>query len=214
MPIMKIEHRHQIAFYSITVLLASIIGVIELPSSYFSNKYNPFNQYLAKYAWGWTVAVILPLLFSRTTFKSIGKGLAILALSTAYFVLSVKVINLVHHHTGTCSLEIDDLVMTVNGCKNAGGTWNGFDISGHCFLLVHSSLYIINELSIVGDRTGSNKVLIVASKAANVLLGIWWVMLIFTCFYFHDVPEALLGLWIGVAFWAIMFKYDRVLLKE
>lgn len=210
---MNTHQKHQLVFYSATVLLASLIGTIELPEIYFSNKYNPINQYMAKYAWGWTLTIIVPLILNRRATKSIIIGTALLAISTLYFVISVKFMDFVNHHTGSCNLDLQDLV-TKTDCKQAGGNWNGFDISGHCFLLVHSSLYINHELGIAESSQHNGEIIGWVLVAAKTILAIWWTMLIFTCFYFHSVAEALLGLWVAVGFWAIMYKYGRALLAQ
>jgi hypothetical protein len=34
---------------------------------------------------------------------------------------------------------------TKRGCLKAGHFWNGFDISGHVFILIYSSLVLIEE---------------------------------------------------------------------
>ena len=210
---MKTNHKYELVFYSTTVLLASIIGIIELPETYFSNKYNPLNQFMAKYAWGWTVVVLLPLILSRKQTRSVIVGILLLGLSTMYFLISVKFMNFVHHITGSCSIQNSEIQMNTRSiCNKNGGYWQGFDISGHCFLLVHSSLYINHELKLAETRGIQNSIINYVVIGARFILFIWWMMLIFTCFYFHSVSEALLGLWMGIGFWAILYEYGGRLL--
>lgn len=87
--------------------------------------------------------------------------------------------------------------------------WSGgHDISGHTFLLVHASLFLLVELApLFSDlwraRTDPHAILApwrrYAIWTAAALMGLWWVMLIATSIYFHTAVEKLSGFAVGVA---------------
>jgi hypothetical protein len=115
-------------------------------------------------------------------------------------------------------------------CKKAGGRWDGFDISGHCFLLIHASLMLIEEMRVrklfpkafdgkvsreppknekgssATDKTFKNGTSLKAIEGILLsfmvfLLILWYVMLVATSLYFHSWMEKFVGVVFGMAFW-------------
>lgn len=115
--------------------------------------------------------------------------------------------------------------------KHAKAYWKGgHDISGHSFLLTHSTLFLMTEiaptLSVLletltgqpsGAQTRQGRMTPTMSAARSriestvgrkyaafgttVLIGIWWWMLLMTSLYFHTPQEKLSGFAAGVLGW-------------
>ncbi|KAI9248493.1 Fat storage-inducing transmembrane protein [Phascolomyces articulosus] len=101
-------------------------------------------------------------------------------------------------------------------CKRAGGTWNGgHDVSGHCVLLILSSLFLWEEAvawafySIPAVQrlraNTSNRNAWYSVLTVFGLLVFWWWMLVVTSVYFHGHFELLSGCFFGVLGWAIVY---------
>ncbi|ORZ05779.1 Fat storage-inducing transmembrane protein [Absidia repens] len=98
-------------------------------------------------------------------------------------------------------------------CRQLGGKWyGGHDVSGHCVMLIHASLFLWEELSwlfysipaaIQLKRSQSSawcSLLVVFS-----LLVLWWWMLVMTAIYFHGHFELLSGTVFGILGWASLY---------
>ncbi|KAJ1732202.1 hypothetical protein LPJ61_002155 [Coemansia biformis] len=98
-------------------------------------------------------------------------------------------------------------VATLQACKQAGGSWSGgHDVSGHCFLLIHSTLFLVDEvlapLRAAGRRSASPAAAQRAVLAAALgLVAVWVFMLFVTARYFHGAPELLSGIAAGAGGW-------------
>jgi hypothetical protein len=105
-------------------------------------------------------------------------------------------------------------------CKQQGGIWSGFDISGHLFLLLHSSLVIMEELVISGvldeddspkpngentDRQAKSVFGVYSMIGGGILMSIWWGMMMVTCLYFHPIAELFSGSILGIMFWYLIY---------
>ncbi|XP_023936771.1 acyl-coenzyme A diphosphatase FITM2 [Bicyclus anynana] len=140
----------KIAVYLGALFLLSLIAdVLTFPKSYFSRSDNIFNQYFVKIGWFWTLFLTIPYvsLTSYTTCcgrrKLIVTGhLVRLLIATVFWYVWVTIFNIVEINYGRCnSRSFTDKV----SCLKEGHFWNGFDISGHCFILIYSSLVLIEE---------------------------------------------------------------------
>ena len=66
---------------------------------------------------------------------------SVLLLATSYFLLCTWTFNWIADRIGSCTLETDfSFPSTRSTCSSSNGIFRGFDISGHCFLIVHSCL--------------------------------------------------------------------------
>ncbi|XP_032520772.1 acyl-coenzyme A diphosphatase FITM2 [Danaus plexippus] len=139
----------KIAIYLGALFLLSLIAdVLTFPKSYFSRSDNIFNQYFVKIGWFWTLFLTIPYVFltSYTTCcgkrKLIGTHLVRLFIATLFWYFWTTLFNVIEVKYGRCnSRNITDKVT----CLKNGHFWNGFDISGHCFILIYSSLILIEE---------------------------------------------------------------------
>lgn len=140
----------KIAVYLGALFLLSLMAdSLTFPKSYFSRSDNMFNQYFVKIGWFWTLFLTVPyvLLTSYTTCcgkrRHIATGhLSRLAIATFFWYSWTMIFNVIETKYGRCNMKnIDNKVI----CLKNGGFWNGFDISGHCFILIYSSLIMIEE---------------------------------------------------------------------
>ena len=108
---------------------------------------------------------------------------------------------------GSCS---NQLIYDIKQCKNANYLWSGFDISGHCFLLLHSSLLLLEEISplLLQNHTAKsnrNFKRNIVSFGGVLLVFLWYVLLLSTCFYFHTILEIYAGSVLGFGYWGLMY---------
>ncbi|XP_047993163.1 acyl-coenzyme A diphosphatase FITM2 [Leguminivora glycinivorella] len=140
----------KIAVYLGALFLISLMAdSLTFPKTYFSRSDNIFNQYFVKIGWFWTLFMTVPyvLLTSYTTCCGNRKLIATahlsrLAIATFFWYTWTMIFNVIETKYGRCNMKnVDNKVM----CLKNGGFWNGFDISGHCFILIYSSLVMIEE---------------------------------------------------------------------
>jgi hypothetical protein len=142
--------------------------------SYFARKNNVFNTFFVKRGWGWiTLAFVVFLLEHPTLASPSRKARAGLrwALVTGWWFLITQwcfgpaIIDRGFRYTGgKCEVAetavfdgVGDAsdVFTAVACKASGGKWSGgHDISGHVFLLVLGSSFLLQEVGWVAVRSG------------------------------------------------------------
>lgn len=121
-------------------------------------------------------------------------------------------------------------------CLKSGGKWSGFDISGHTFLLLFSTLLMLEEISVMVGwepfghhlnaqnqqyvkslKIGSSRQFLLFDKWAlairlnfiliTILTVIWQFMLIQTVLFYHTMMQkAVAGLWAAVC-WTLLYKF-------
>lgn len=140
----------RVAIYLGTLFLISLIGdFAPYPKTYFARSDNVLNVYFVKMGWAWTLAVCVPfaLLTSRilccgNTERLLKHHLLRIAVATAFWFVWTKLFNLIESTYGRCNVRSFD---SKSACLKGGHFWNGFDISGHAFILIYSSLVLIEE---------------------------------------------------------------------
>lgn len=130
-------------------LVCSLFNALSLiPDSTLSDGNSRLNLYMAKYSWGWTLMCLVPtvmftsFLYTGMRWTMVLKHFARVAVShVIWFILT------------TSFVLLDEVVGTCNGnensgrseCKRDGHMWEGFDISGHIFLLTYCILVLTEE---------------------------------------------------------------------
>lgn len=140
----------KIAVYLGALFLLSLIAdVLTFPKSYFSRSDNVFNQYFVKIGWFWTLFLSVPyvILTSYTTCCGNRRMMVLthlirLLIATLFWYMWTTLFNVVETNYGRCNHKMFSDKIT---CLKNGHFWNGFDISGHCFILIYSSLILIEE---------------------------------------------------------------------
>ncbi|RZF36059.1 hypothetical protein LSTR_LSTR005875 [Laodelphax striatellus] len=147
----------KVAIYLGSLFIISLLAdVLPFPKTYFSRKDNVFNMYFVKIAWGWTLILTLPFAVLTSYTVCCGKRekvwthLVRLAVATASWFFWVKFFVFIESIYGVCTAKAD-IFQTKSMCLAKGYYWQGFDLSGHAFILIYSSLVIIEESrSIIG----------------------------------------------------------------
>jgi hypothetical protein len=218
-------------FYVLTVVLGSIYGSYRqksLPTSETSwlnwfnitHKSNLFNQYFVKFGWFWTSLIFLIYAMKVIHVNNrvqAAKSVIRWILATLYWYFITQqffgpsIIDRIFVFTGgRCydKYHSETKVYEAYICKSGGGRWSGgYDLSGHCFLLIHASLLLWEEISAFTYRPENWEIAREKEKIISGILGffllLWWFMLGVTAIYFHDFSEKLTGTILGVLYWAL-----------
>lgn len=142
----------KVAIYLGCLFLMSLIAdVATVPKTFLSYSDNIFNQYFVKYAWGWNLVLLLPYV-SITSYiyccgqkdRMIKHHLSRVGIATFFWWMWTYIFNLIEVNMGKCNMK-GDQYNNKQGCLKAGHFWNGFDISGHSFILIYGCLVLIEE---------------------------------------------------------------------
>lgn len=140
----------KVALYLASLFLISLIGdFVPFPKSYFSRSDNLFNVYFVKIGWFWTLLFSVPYLALSSYTICCGDVKRLyrnhfprILIATMFWYGWTKFFNVIETSFGRCSTRGFD---TKSTCLKAGHLWQGFDISGHAFILIYSSLVLIEE---------------------------------------------------------------------
>ncbi|EPB87793.1 hypothetical protein HMPREF1544_05453 [Mucor circinelloides 1006PhL] len=228
---------HQIVpliLYPSTVLLAFLYSIVgHPPDSYFSSKRNIFNVFFVKIGWFWVTLlyfVYLYLVRSRRlqNTQAFIAGSARYVLVTLYWYFMTQwlfgpsFIDRVYVLTGgKCTSLLQDtkmnaelaMVVQQQVCRRMGGQWTGgHDVSGHCVLLIHASMFFWEELSWMFynakpfiQMKARDRAQYFSVVSVLLLASLWYIMLFMTGVYFHGHFEILSGAIFGVLGWALLY---------
>ncbi|KAF7696139.1 acyl-coenzyme A diphosphatase FITM2 [Silurus meridionalis] len=189
-----------------------------VPNTYFSNRRNLFNVYFVKFSWGWNLLLLLPFIYLSNSYNKnltfAFQRLASLVVATAIWYSCTEIFFYIENVTGACydnTQTIQDGLSTKSECKTAGFFWEGFDISGHCFILSYSTLLIMEEmvpmLHLVQHYKNRPTFLDALYLALNAIAVIWVWMFACTSVYFHNMIQKFLGTSLGVLSWYLTYKF-------
>ena len=210
---MKGYQQQLLFYYTFTVVFFTILQeLLDIPVTFFANKHNIFNLFFIKLGWLWVGGGLLLFMpfAAKVVRNSIPYSFIRWTGATLYWFLLTQwffgdsLLERIFHHSGACS-NAD--AIHPRFCKQMGGTWNGFDISGHCFLIIHSSLVIWEELRVlhaVKKPTQSLGISIMSVYLVFILF-LWWTMLVATCLYYHSIFEKLMGAFFGFGYWILVY---------
>ncbi|KAK9467935.1 inositol phospholipid synthesis and fat-storage-inducing TM-domain-containing protein [Lipomyces arxii] len=209
--------------YPVTICLGSLVSLVSQPDNYFSSKRNVFNQVFVKNGWFWTTIAYM-LNGIRLRISSPTKMLVRYLIATLWWFVFTQwffgapIMDRVFIRTGgMCFADGPgsvDLVeerpthdtWTSLGCRHMNGAWEGgHDVSGHSFLLTHSSLFLWYEiLPVIVERGPLLRQY--NSKLVFALLALWWWMLLMTGIYFHTFKEKKVTGWLcGIVSWIFVY---------
>ncbi|XP_010873505.2 fat storage-inducing transmembrane protein 2 [Esox lucius] len=204
----------------------SIVGSIVkdthlLPDTYFSNSRNLLNTYFVKVSWGWTLMLLTPFILLTSYNKEWTyalRRLSSLVVATAIWYTVTETFFYIEDATGTSCLMPESQVKgqvpyneinTSSRCRKAGGQWDGFDISGHSFILSYSALVIAEEMAPMANvemEVNSNTVLDLIYISLNSIVIIWVFMFCCTSVYFHAFSHKFFGTVFGILGWYITYR--------
>jgi len=141
----------KVGIYGAGLFVVSLLAdVLPFPKTYFSMSDNVFNQYFVKVGWGWTLLVTSPFLLMTSYTYCCGKvekifqHVARLGIATFAWFFWTKLFWYIETKYGYCSVS-PKKYLTKEICIAEGYFWYGFDISGHAYILIYSSLVLIEE---------------------------------------------------------------------
>lgn len=142
----------KVALYLGTLFAVSLLAdVFTIPKCYLSKSSNIFNQYFVKLAWGWNLILLIPYVLLTTVIYCCGQKDKILKhhfmrllIATFFWWSWTTLFLFIENRYGRCSVK-GERFKTRQNCLKAGYLWNGFDISGHSFILIYGSLVLIEE---------------------------------------------------------------------
>ena len=226
----------------ICVLLLSALSALELSphSPSLADKNNVFNSLLVKWSWGWSLLCLLPTvtltasLYTGLRWKEVLGHLARLAVAHCIWFLVTNAFVFVDSALGTCS---DGSGSGRRECVQGKGSWHGFDISGHVFLLTYC-VYVLTEevaglrwevwgtyMESLGRQERIVSKLSLAHEQlpyihltctpvahglelfAAALMTIWIAMTMTTSLYFHSLPEKVLGGLLSFLAWLLTYGW-------
>lgn len=232
--ILTLNINRVLIFYFVMVAFVSIVCDLQKPApSYFSNKHNILNQYFVKQGWGWTLLGIGSLLAltnfieNKGEFKNVTAPALRVVVMTVLWYICTHSFEWFENVSGHCQLSPGH--NTKRTCLREGFSWLGFDVSGHCFLLLLSILFIKQESQVLEkiskklddlDRseTGDEKdhsvisllncrfYLRIVMILLVFLISLWTFMMFITSIYFHSFVQKMLGLAIAASCWALVYK--------
>ncbi|XP_056305174.1 acyl-coenzyme A diphosphatase FITM2 [Danio aesculapii] len=204
-------------FFCISLAGSVLKNAQLVPESYFSDSRNVLNLYFVKVSWGWTIVLLLPFIaYSNFYIKShmfALRRLMSLLVATLVWYICTETFFYIEDITGSCYESKTMVVIrgefdTKAACRKAGFFWDGFDISGHSFILSYSSLVIMEEMvpMLHIQPVYRNTLLDCLYLALNVIVVIWIWMFGCTSVYFHDIIDKILGTSCGLLGWYVTYK--------
>jgi len=157
--IMFLNPIYRIIGYAVLLFFISLVSdYLPFPRTYFSNTQNVLNQYFVKLSWGWTI-VLLGIFTNLTSsvyccgkWPLMSRHFCRLVIASIIWFTWTSVFQVVEETTGQClytgSANAPSTVLYSKGrrhCVKGGGKWTSLDISGHSFILIWCTLFIIEE---------------------------------------------------------------------
>jgi len=142
---------YRICLYVLGTLVISVVGDYKTSASsknYFADPDNAMNQWLVKLGWFWTCSIVGSFIYLTSTTFSCGKTYIVrnsfirLVIATVVWFSITTLFDMIEYRTGLCDMT---KYKRRESCLEHGHFWKGFDISGHCFLLIFNNLVIIEE---------------------------------------------------------------------
>ncbi|XP_031563174.1 fat storage-inducing transmembrane protein 2-like [Actinia tenebrosa] len=229
---------YKVAIYWLIVVLGSFIHeFFPPPRSYFSYTKNVFNVYFVKLGWGWTWTLLSVLVLTTSAILTSGNVILIashysrLIVATIAWFLWVNFFEYVEHISGSCKGESRH--GSKYTCHKHGYFWEGFDVSGHTFLLIHCCLTISEEIKVVKliedldkgiDNHGNPSTGPMSFKSkywyklfspfinttflfTAILMVLWEIMLVSTCVNFHTTLQKIFGALPAFITWKFNYQY-------
>ncbi|XP_076131778.1 acyl-coenzyme A diphosphatase FITM2 [Alosa pseudoharengus] len=204
--------------FSLICIIGSYLKEQDLvPKSYFSDTKNVLNLYFVKVSLGWTLFLLVPFVILSSSLKSpsvfVLRRLCALVVATAVWYICVNTFDLIEEATGSCyetsTKEVIHGELTSKGiCRKKGFVWDGYDISGHSFILSYSALVISEEMaSMVEDAPGFRKPLLNGLYLSmSIIVYLWLFMFASTSVYFHSPMDKCVGTGCGLLGWYLTYR--------
>lgn len=229
----------KIGLYTSALLVCSLINDFNIVDRglYFAQKNNLFNVYFVKYGWFWTLLISTPfVLMTSIVYTGFNKifirnNLARLAIATIMWFTLTTIFDKLDQKTGSC---LKSSIKTKHECKSKNFEWlNGFDISGHTFILMHSLFLMLEEVKVYtrweelrrklndlakrGALTPSTEkahywynLLTPYIKLNFFLMAalslLWEIMLLSTFLFFHTILHKVIAASFAIGVWFVTYR--------
>ncbi|CAG7731850.1 unnamed protein product [Allacma fusca] len=156
-----LESKYRLMGYAVLLFFVALVAdFLPFPKTYFSNSSNILNQLFVKYSWAWTLSLVGIFVFLTTSVycagdtKKILRHFSRLLIATLVWWTWTKLFVVLEDAFGSCktkpakSGDKQEVMASINGkraCYTKNGTWVGFDVSGHAFLLIWCVMVITEE---------------------------------------------------------------------
>lgn len=148
----------KVGIYGVCLFLISLIAdVLPIPRTYFSRSDNVLNLYFVKLGWAWTLALTVPFIILTSLVYCCGrrnlvvKHLIRIVIATTFWYFFTKLFAYIETNYGRCTKKN---ITTKQQCLGDGHFWNGFDISGHAFILIYSNMVLVEEARAINGWEG------------------------------------------------------------
>lgn len=229
----------KIGLYCFALVVCSLIRDFNLigHNLYFAQKNNIFNVYFVKLGWFWTLLICTPfILMTSIVYTGFNKmfirnNLARLLVATVMWYFFTTVFDKIDQKTGQCAKAS---IRTKHECKLSKHEWlNGFDISGHTFILMYALFIMIEEVKIYTKWEQIRKKLNELAKNDDftpstekayywynlltpyiklnfimmaLLVLLWEIMLLSTFLFFHTIMHKLIAASIAIIAWFVTYR--------
>jgi len=147
-----VEVKHRAAAYVVGVLVLSVVGDFSSTigkNSYMARADNVFNVWFVKFGWAWTSLAVAAFSYLAAYVVGCGHSMSVqgpsirLSLATLAWWSATMAFEALEASSAVCSSG--PRVASKGACELAGGRWRGLDVSGHAFILVFCSLFVVEE---------------------------------------------------------------------
>lgn len=153
--ILFVKIHYRVAAYFLCLFIISLItDVLPVPKVGVAKSESLINKYFVKIAWIWNLLFLIPFVTITTNIyccgqydKMLKQHGSRLVIATIFWWFWTSMFNKIEVMFGNCNVKYksSDKLSTKESCLIEGYVWNGFDISGHTFILIYGSLFIIEE---------------------------------------------------------------------
>uniref|UniRef100_A0A914XP27 Uncharacterized protein n=1 Tax=Plectus sambesii TaxID=2011161 RepID=A0A914XP27_9BILA len=143
-------YKRAICYLIIVGVLSLMVPYLPLPQDwYWAQRYNFFNQWGVKLSWFWTSTLTGSFIYLTASVYGcgdlmvVGRHMTRMLVGTAIWYFCTTWFVDIERMTGSC---MGFATKSRSLCAANGGKWvPGFDISGHCFLLIYCCMLICEE---------------------------------------------------------------------
>ncbi|CAB3386006.1 Hypothetical predicted protein [Cloeon dipterum] len=150
--ILFVDPKWRVSFYAGVLFIVSFIAdVLPIPKTFLSRSDHILNQYFVKLGWGWTLFLTVPFVALTSFTVCCGRRQRVLKQLTRILVATISwycwtnLFTYIETNYGKCYVNKPEAFETKRKCLEGGFFWHGLDISGHAFILVYSSLVLVEE---------------------------------------------------------------------
>uniref|UniRef100_A0A0A9X571 FIT family protein CG10671 n=2 Tax=Lygus hesperus TaxID=30085 RepID=A0A0A9X571_LYGHE len=150
---------YRVLYYLALTFLVSVVMDFAPAGKVIARKDSFLNKYFVKIGWGWTLLVALPFIYLTSFVHSCGnrekviRSVSRLVVATVFWYVTTNFFVYVEAIYGRCNIKSAAL-QSKAACLGKGHFWSSVDISGHTFILIYSTLVLIEESRVINNWEG------------------------------------------------------------